>query len=65
MDESKLLRVSQRTHVQFTHEAERRGLTVDDVAAQALRTLRQTEMGEQLSAPLRDDEQDWLEADLG
>lgn len=65
MDESKLLRVSPRTHAAFTREAQRRGLTVDGVADLALRYLRQAEMGVQLSAPLRDDERAWLAADLG
>ena len=65
MATTKMLRVSERTHAEFKREADRRGLTIDGVAAAALRALRQQEMGAQLAAPLRDDEQDWLDADLG
>jgi hypothetical protein len=62
---TKLLRVSERTHEGFKREAERRGETIDSVATAALRALRQQEMGRQLAEPLSDDEQSWLDADLG
>jgi len=65
MAKTKMLRVSERTHQGFKQEAERRGVTIDAVAAAALRALRQKEMGQQLASPLRDDEQTWLDADLG
>ncbi len=65
MATTKMIRVSQRTHEGFKREAERRGETLDTVAAAALRALRQKEMGRQLTEPLRDDEQAWLDADLG
>jgi hypothetical protein len=65
MSATKMLRVSARTHEGFKREAERRGETVAAVAADALRALRQKEMGRQLADPLRDDEQAWLDADLG
>jgi len=65
MTATKMLRVSERTHEGFKREAERRGETIDTVAAAALRALRQKEMGAQLAAPLRDDEQAWLDAGLG
>ena len=45
-------------------EAQRRGPTIDEVAAAALRALRQKEMGEQFAAPLADDEAEWLDAEL-
>ncbi|HEX9888324.1 MAG TPA: hypothetical protein VGA69_02515 [Nitriliruptorales bacterium] len=57
--------MSERTHEGFKREAERRGETIDSVAAAALRALRQNEMGQQLAEPLRDDERGWLDADLG
>jgi len=64
MAATKMLRVSDRTHDGFKREAARRGQTIDDVAAAALRALRQQEMGEQLAAELRDDETAWLDAPL-
>jgi hypothetical protein len=64
MAATKMLRVSDRTHDGFRREAQRRGATIDEVAAAALRALRQKEMGEQLAAPLDDDEAEWLDASL-
>ncbi len=60
-----MIRVSERTHAGFKREADLRGVTIDDVATAALRALRQQEMGSQLAAELRPDEQVWLDADLG
>lgn len=60
-----MIRASERTHAGFKREADRRGVTIDDVAEAALRALRQKEMGAQLASELRDDEQAWLDADLG
>jgi hypothetical protein len=64
MAATKMLRVSDRTHDGFRREAKRRGATIDEVAAAALRALRQKEMGEQLAAPLEGDEAEWLDAPL-
>jgi len=64
MAATKMLRVSDRTHDGFRREAQRRGATIDEVAAAALRALRQKDMGEQLAAPLDDDEAEWLDASL-
>jgi hypothetical protein len=64
MPATKMLRVSDRTHAGFRREAQRRGATIDEVAAAALRALRQKEMGEQLAAPLEADESEWLDAPL-
>ena len=64
MAATKMLRVSDRTHDGFRREAQRRGATIDEVATAALRALRQMEMGEQLAAPLDDDEAEWLDAPL-
>jgi hypothetical protein len=65
MRTTQMLRVSERTHEGFKREAERRGESIDSVASAALRALRQKEMGRQLAERLRDDEQNWLDADLG
>jgi hypothetical protein len=64
MAATKMLRVSDRTHDGFRREAKRRGVTIDEVAVAALHALRQKEMGEQLAAPLEDDEAVWLDAPL-
>jgi hypothetical protein len=64
MAATRMLRVSDRTHDGFRREAQRRGATIDEVAAAALRALRQKEMGEQLAAPLEGDEAEWLDASL-
>jgi len=64
MAATKMLRVSDRTHDGFRREAKRRGSTIDEVAAAALRALRQKAMGEQLAMPLADDEAEWLDAPL-
>ena len=65
MSADRMLRVSDRTHAGFREEARRRGVTIDQVAAAALRALRQREMGAQLAEPLTDDEVEWLDAPLG
>jgi metallophosphoesterase superfamily enzyme len=65
MPAERMLRVSDVTHAGFREEALRRGVTIDEVAAAALRALRQKEMGEQLAEPLTDDEVAWLDAPLG
>jgi hypothetical protein len=64
MAATKMLRVSDRTHDGFRREAQRRGVTIDEVAAAALRALRQKEMGEQLATRLESDEAEWLDAPL-
>jgi hypothetical protein len=64
MAATKMLRVSDRTHDGFRREAQRRGATIDEVAAAALRALRQVEMGEQLAGQLDSDEAEWLDAPL-
>ena len=64
MSATRMPRVSDRTHDGFRREAKRRGVTIDEVAAAALRALRQKEMGEQLATPLADDEHEWLDAPL-
>ena len=65
MASDRMLRVSGTTHAGFREEARRRGVTIDAVAAAALRALRQKEMGEQLADDLTDEETQWLDAPLG
>jgi hypothetical protein len=65
MPSDRMLRVSDRTHAGFRQEALRRGVSIDEVASDALQALRQKEMGEHLAEPLTDDEVAWLDAPLG
>ena len=64
MAATKMLRVSDRTHDGFRREGQRRGATIDEVAAAALRALRQKETGGQLAAPIDGEEAEWLAASL-
>jgi hypothetical protein len=59
-----MLRASNRAHKGFRREAQRGGVTIDQVAAAALRALHRKQMGEQLATPLEDDEAEWLDATL-
>ena len=64
MATTKMFRVSDRTHDGFRREAQRRGETIDEVAASALRALREKELGERIATALDDDEAEWLDAPL-
>lgn len=64
MAATNILRVSDRTHDGFRREAQRRGATIGDVAAAALRALRQKEMDKQFAGTLEADEVEWLDAPL-
>ena len=46
MAATKMLRVSDRTHDGFRREAQRRGATIDEVAAAATRARRHKDMGD-------------------
>lgn len=65
MPATRMIRVSDETLAAFKREAARTGDSLDVVAAAALRALRQKRMGAELAEPLRHDEQEWLDADLG
>jgi hypothetical protein len=59
------IRIDRTTHEELKRLARQRNRTVAETVSRAVRTLRQEEMGSQLSAPLEDDEIAWLDADLG
>lgn len=59
------IRVSRTTHEALNELAARRGETLTDTVARAARLLAQETIGGDLSAPLRDDELAWLDADAG
>lgn len=53
------------THQELKRLAHELGATVGQTVALAVRRLRQDRIGAQLTAPLGQDEVDWLDADLG
>ena len=63
--QSTSVRVDVATHEEIKRLASDMGTTVGETVALAVRRLRQERMGHELSAPLRDDESAWLDAELG
>lgn len=65
MSETTTIRVSRSTRDVLNDLAARRGETLTDTVSRAARLLEQETIGSDLSAPLRDDERAWLDADAG
>ncbi|WP_296136817.1 hypothetical protein [uncultured Tessaracoccus sp.] len=65
MRDTTTIRVSRQTHSRITRLAQQRHETIDQTVDRALRALRQLSMGQELSAKLTDEEETWLDADLG
>ena len=63
--QSTSVRIDASTHEELKRLAGELGATVGQTVAIAVRRLRQDQIGTQLSAPLRQDETDWLDADFG
>jgi antitoxin component of RelBE/YafQ-DinJ toxin-antitoxin module len=63
--QSTSVRVDVATHEEIKRLANDLGATVGQTVALAVRRLRQERMGQELTAPLRDDELAWLDAELG
>lgn len=59
------VRVDRETHEELKRLARDLGTTVGEAVSIAARRLRQNRIGEDLSAPLTQDEVDWLDAELG
>lgn len=59
------IRVTRTTRDALNELAARRGESLTDTVDRAVRLLEQELMGQDLAAPLRDDELDWLDADAG
>lgn len=59
------VRIDTSTHEQLKRLAAELNTTVGQTVALAVRALRQDRMGRDLSAPLRDEETAWLDAELG
>ncbi|QUL79639.1 hypothetical protein [Brevibacterium sp. SMBL_HHYL_HB1] len=65
MGDTTTIRVSRSTRDALAELALRRGETVTATVDRAVRLLEQEAIGVELSASLRDDERDWLDADAG
>jgi predicted transcriptional regulator len=65
MGETTTIRIDRTTHEELKRLARRRGTTVSDTVARAVRVLRQEQMGRELAGPMGDQETAWLDADLG
>lgn len=63
--QSTSVRVDVATHEEIKRLANELGATVGETVALAVRRLRQERMGNELTAPLREDESAWLDAELG
>ena len=65
MSETTTIRVDRSTHQELRRLSDRDQLSISETVARAVRALRQDEMGRQLAAPTTEDDQAWLDADLG
>ncbi len=59
------VRIDTATHDELKRLAAELNTTVGNTVSLAVRALRQDRVGTNLATPLRDDEIDWLDADLG
>ncbi len=59
------VRIDRTTHEELKRLANRLGKTVGETVALAVRRLRQERVGRELTAPLSQEEIEWLDADLG
>lgn len=63
--QSTSVRIDRSTHEDLKRLATEMHTTVGHTVALAVRALRQDRTGAELTAPLRQDETAWLDADLG
>jgi len=63
--QSTSVRIDVSTHEELKRLARELDTTVGNTVSLAVKALRQDRIGRDLTAPLRDDETDWLDADLG
>jgi len=63
--QSTSVRVDRETHEELKRLAKELGTTVGGAVSIAARRLRQQRIGNDLKTPLRLDEVEWLDADLG
>jgi hypothetical protein len=65
MRDTTTIRVSRADRDALNDLAAKRGETLTDTVSRAVRLLEQESIGADLSAPLREDEVAWLDADAG
>ena len=63
--QSTSVRIDVATHDDLKRLAAQLNTTVGNTVTLAVRALRQQRVGADLQAPLRDDEEAWLDAELG
>lgn len=63
--QSTSVRIDAATHEELKRLAAELHTTVGNTVSLAVRALRQDRVGADLTAPLREDESAWLDADLG
>jgi hypothetical protein len=63
--QSTSVRIDVSTHDELKRLAAALNTTVGNTVALAVRALRQDRIGDELHAPLHEDETAWLDADLG
>lgn len=63
--QSTSVRIDSATHDELKRLAAELNTTVGNTVSLAVRALRQDRVGTDLATPLRDDEINWLDADLG
>lgn len=63
--QSTSVRIDATTHDELKRLAVELHTTVGNTVSLAVRSLRQDRIGADLTAPLRDDESAWLDAELG
>jgi len=63
--QSTSVRIDAATHEELKRLAAQLDTTVGNAVSLAVRALRQDLVGAELTAPLREDEVSWLDADLG
>ena len=63
--QSTSVRIDQATHEDLKRLAAEFDTTVGNTVTLAVRALRQHQIGTELRSTLRDDETDWLDANLG
>ncbi len=65
MGGSTTIRVDRATHAELRRLAAEEHVTITEVVLRAVRALRQERMGRELARDLTDEENAWLDADLG
>lgn len=65
MSDTTTVRIDRSTHETLKRLARERGTTVTETVANAVRLLRQEQIGSELAQPFEHGESEWLDARLG